>query len=179
MKEGRIVVRLCWYSLLAFRLPPRKTKRTCFKAISSTKNHLRQAVHRQKVSDVPLGAFLFGGLDSSSVVAFARELNPNICCVTIELTGIGDEGFSDVLPYATRVASHLGLPLDIVQVDVAPIASVLEQIVLQLDEHLAGRAPLIVFFICQLAREQGIKVLLSGGGSDDNLSIGYCLHPLH
>ena len=42
---------------------------------------LRDAVKRQMVSDVPVGAFLSGGLDSTSVVAFARELNPSIQCL--------------------------------------------------------------------------------------------------
>ena len=116
------------------------------------------------VSDVPLGGFLSGGLDSSSVVAFARDLNPNIRCFTIELTGIGIEGFSDDLPHATRVASHLELPLDIIKIDAASMASGLDQLVWQLDEPLADPAPLNVLFISQLYRDQGIKVLLSGAG---------------
>ena len=69
------------------------------------------------VADVPVGAFLSGGLDSSAVVAFAREINPGIRCFTIESEGGQDEGQADDLPYARRVAEHLKVPLDVVRID--------------------------------------------------------------
>ncbi len=137
--------------------------------------HLRQAVHRQMVADVPVGAFLSGGLDSSSVVAFARELNPDIRCFSIDTVGDLEEGATDDLPYARRVAQHLGVSLDVVQIDVNSMASDLEGMVAQLDEPLADPAPLNVLYISQLARKNGIKVLLSGTGGDD-LFTGYRRH---
>jgi asparagine synthase (glutamine-hydrolysing) len=136
---------------------------------------LRFAVHRQMVADVPVGAFLSGGLDSSSVVAFAREINPDIRCFTIDVQGTSDEGFSDDLPYARRVAAHLGVPLEVVQVDAAGMAAGLEEMVWQLDEPLADPAPLNVLHISRLARDKCIKVLLSGVGGDD-LFTGYRRH---
>ena len=108
-------------------------------------------------------------------MAFARERNPDLRCFTIDVRGTGDEGFSDDLPYARRVAAHLGLPLDVVQVDAGKMAAGLEEMVWQLDEPLADPAPLNVFYISHLAREQGIKVLLSGAGGDD-LFTGYRRH---
>lgn len=175
VEEGRIAERVCWYRQPAFTISPSHANFTATNAIFGTQRLLRQAVHRQMVSDVPIGAFLSGGLDSSSVVAFARELNPDIRCFSIELVGFSYEGFSDDLPYAHRVAKHLDVPLDIVKVDSARMASGLEQMVWQLDEPLADPAALNVLFISQLAREQGIKVLLSGVGGDD-LFTGYRRH---
>lgn len=144
-------------------------------SLSGTVQHLRQAVHRQMVSDVPVGAFLSGGLDSSSVVAFARELNPNLHCFTIDNPGGQDAGTTDDLPYARKVAHHLGVSLDVVSVNASRMASDIERMVTQLDEPLADTAPLNVLYISQLARDQGIKVLLSGTGGDD-LFTGYRRH---
>jgi asparagine synthase (glutamine-hydrolysing) len=149
----------------------------CFEsgAISIAEERLRQAVHRQMVADVPVGAFLSGGLDSSSIVALAREINPDIQCFTIDVRQSGADGFADDLPYARHVARHLRVPLQVVQVEAAQMAAELEAMVWQLDEPLADPAPLNVLHICHLAREQGIKVLLSGAGGDD-LFTGYRRH---
>ena len=127
------------------------------------------------VSDVSLGAFLSGGLDSSSIVAFAREKNPDIRCFTIDAAGAGAEGIIDDLPYAKKVANHLEVPLDIVKIDSSLMANDLEEMVYQLDEPLADPAPLNVLYISRLARDQGIKVLLSGAGGDD-IFTGYRRH---
>lgn len=136
---------------------------------------LRQAVRRQLVADVPVGAFLSGGLDSSAIVNFAREQVPDIGCFTIETSGLADEGIPDDLPYAREVAKHLNVSLDVVQIDANKMADDLERMIVQLDEPLADPAPLNVLYISQLAREQGIKVLLSGVGGDDIFS-GYRRH---
>jgi asparagine synthase (glutamine-hydrolysing) len=127
------------------------------------------------VADVPLGAFLSGGLDSSAVVAFAKEVNADIRCFSIETRGKQDQGVIDDLPYAKRVAKHLNVPLDVVTIESHKMAEDLESMVIQLDEPLADPAALNVLYISQLAREQGIKVLLSGAGGDD-LFTGYRRH---
>jgi len=132
-------------------------------------------VHRQMVADVPVGAFLSGGLDSSAVVAFARELNPDIRCFTIEIAGGQEAGSVDDLPYARRVAEHLGVALDVVTIDAGRMAGDLERMVAHLDEPLADPASLNVLYISQLARQNGMKVLLSGAGGDD-LFTGYRRH---
>ncbi len=144
-------------------------------AMQGTVFHLRQAVQRQLVADVPVGAFLSGGLDSSSVVAFAREQSPDIQCFSIDIQDAQDEGFADDLPYARRVAQYLGVPLHVVQVNSATMAQELQSMVIQLDEPLADPAALNVHYISAVARQQGIKVLLSGTGGDD-LFTGYRRH---
>ncbi|WP_341880154.1 asparagine synthase (glutamine-hydrolyzing) [Synechococcus sp. UW140] len=175
VKKGRIAERFRWYQLPVFQLGGKNSNLGLADAVRGTEQHLRQAVQRQLVSDVPVGAFLSGGLDSSSVVAFAREQNPDIRCFTIECTGACEEGVADDLPYARRVAAHLNVPLEIVRIDAARMAADLPAMVVQLDEPLADPAPLNVLYISRLAREQGIKVLLSGAGGDD-LFTGYRRH---
>lgn len=173
VREGRIAKQWAWYQLPPFRVGKADLDETS--AVAGTVERLRAAVHRQLVADVPVGAFLSGGLDSSAVVAFARELAPEIRCFSIEAIGGGDEGFSDDLPYARRVAAHLGVSLDIVQIEASRMADDLEGMVAQLDEPVADPAPLNVLYISRLAREHGIKVLLSGAGGDD-LFTGYRRH---
>ena len=174
--RGVIQEHFNWYRLPVFHQRAYSPKYISeAQAIRSTEEYLRQAVHRQLVADVPVGAFLSGGLDSSSVIAFARERNPDLRCFTIDVRGTRDEGFSHDLPYARRVADHLGVSLDVVQVDSTRMAAGIENMIWQLDEPLADPAPLNVFFISCLARDQGIKVLLSGAGGDD-LFTGYRRH---
>ncbi len=173
IKEGQISRQWNWYSLPVFSTPPLVT--SLDNCLNGLVDHLRSAVHSQLISDVPLGAFLSGGLDSSAIVAFAREIIPDISCFTIEVSGVEDEGFSDDLPFARHVSKYLDVNLEIVQVDAAQMASGIEQMVWQLDEPLADPAALNVLFISQLARRQGIKVLLSGAGGDD-LFTGYRRH---
>ena len=144
-------------------------------AIRLVQEGTRTAVHRQMVADVPVGAFLSGGLDSSAVVAMAREVSPGIDCFTIDTGTVLDPGVTDDLPYARQVARHLGVKLHEIRVDSSRMAGDLERMVYQLDEPLADPAPLNVLYISQLAREHGVKVLLSGAGGDD-LFTGYRRH---
>ena len=173
VKNGQVVERKQWFQPPMLRTPARKADAA--RMVVEVRDGLRAAVHRQLVADVPVGAFLSGGLDSSAIVAFAREQAPQIRCFTIATPGGRDAGETDDLPYAHRVARHLGVSLDVVEVDSARMAGAVERMVWQLDEPLADPAPLNVLFISQLARDQGIKVLLSGAGGDD-LFTGYRRH---
>jgi asparagine synthase (glutamine-hydrolysing) len=139
---------------------------------------LSQAVERQMVSDVPVGAFLSGGLDSSSVVSFAREhTQKRLQCFTIgfeDKTAAAEEGMVADLPYARQVAQHLDVDLHTVRVG-PEMVDHLEEMIFHLDEPQADPAPLNALLISKLAREHGIKVLLSGAGGDDILT-GYRRH---
>lgn len=173
VRAGRIVRRWTWYRLPVFGgVAPTLDEPA---AVAGALAHLRTAVQRQMVADVPVGAFLSGGLDSSAVVALAQERNPDIRCFTIEAVGGQEAGAADDLPYARQVAQHLGVSLEVVRIDASRMAGDLERMVAQLDEPLADPAPLNVLYISQLAREQGMKVLLSGAGGDDLFS-GYRRH---
>jgi asparagine synthase (glutamine-hydrolysing) len=140
---------------------------------------VEEAVRRQMVADVPLGAFLSGGLDSSAVVAFAqrhRSAANRLQCFSIEVTdgSTATEGFADDLPYARRVADHLGVDLHVVKIG-GEMMDRLPEMIYLLDEPTPDPAALNALFISELARSQGIKVLLSGAGGDD-IFTGYRRH---
>jgi asparagine synthase (glutamine-hydrolysing) len=140
---------------------------------------LDQAVERQLISDVPLGSFLSGGLDSSSIVAAAvRHMPPEqrLQCFSIEVASAAmqEEGFADDLPYARRVADHLNVDLHVVRADETMVDRVPEMMYF-LDEPTADLAALNTLMISELAYSQGIKVLLSGSGGDD-IFTGYRRH---
>lgn len=139
---------------------------------------IKRAVARQMVADVPVGAFLSGGLDSSSVVAFAKEYtgSAKMQCFTMGFKGqeLDAEGMTEDLPYAQKVARHLNVDLHTIFVGPESIDH-LERMIYHMDEPEADPAALNVLFICQLAREHGIKVMLSGAGGDD-IFTGYRRH---
>jgi len=147
-------------------------------AIVQVRKALTRAVERQLVSDVPVGAFLSGGLDSSGVVALAQRAmgRERLQCFTIgfEDPSADVEGMAEDLPYARRVARHLDV--DLHPIFVGPeMVDELQNMVFHLDEPQADPAPINALFISRLAREHGIKVLLSGAGGDD-IFTGYRRH---
>ncbi|HEX7517214.1 MAG TPA: asparagine synthase (glutamine-hydrolyzing) [Chthoniobacterales bacterium] len=139
---------------------------------------LSRAVKRQMIADVPVGAFLSGGLDSSSLVVFARKYaaGRKLDCFTIGFQEglVEAEGFPDDLPYARQVAEHLDVPLHVIWSG-SDMASEFEQMVYQLDEPQPDPAALNVLQIARLSRDKGVKVLLSGAGGDDVFG-GYRRH---
>jgi asparagine synthase (glutamine-hydrolysing) len=146
-------------------------------AIAGTGNALRAAVERQMIADVEVGAFLSGGLDSSAVVAFARDLAPGAMqCFTIDYQGSSDDRgeLATDLPYARSAAKHLGVVLHEVSVD-ASMADQFADVIYTLDEPQADMAAINSLMIAALARRHGIKVLLSGAGGDDVFT-GYRRH---
>jgi asparagine synthase (glutamine-hydrolysing) len=138
---------------------------------------LTNAVKRQLLSDVPVGFFLSGGLDSSLLVAIARKQMPDdpIKAFTIDTLELGEtEGFADDLHYAKLVARHLKADLDIVRSEI-DIVNDFDRMIWHLDEPQADAAPLNVYNICTKARTAGYKVLIGGTGGDDLFS-GYRRH---
>lgn len=145
-------------------------------AIAALTRELEAAVERQMVSDVPVGAFLSGGLDSSLIVALmARHAEAaTLPCYTIKSSIGAHRGFADDLPYARKAAQHLGVTLEEIEIT-PPSADDIARMVAMLDEPQADIAPINVMLICAKARKDGVKVLLSGAGGDDVFS-GYRRH---
>ncbi|MDB5273297.1 MAG: asnB1, partial [Chitinophagaceae bacterium] len=137
---------------------------------------LEKAVERQLQSDVPVGFFLSGGIDSSAILAMAKKLYPKerFPCYTIDSGEDRYEGFSSDLYYAKKVAEHLNVPLKIIRADVDMISH-FDQMIYHLDEPQADAAPLNVLEISKAASLDGVKVLLGGTGGDDLFS-GYRRH---
>jgi asparagine synthase (glutamine-hydrolysing) len=170
VRNGRVLRQWNYWTPPAYA--PRRdwTPKQCAEELRET---ITRCVTRQMVSDVPVGAFLSGGLDSSCVVAAARTQAPDILCFTIDAGP--EEGAEEDLPYARSVAAALGVDLKEIRVDSATMAERLANMPYILDEPLADPACLNVLFIAELARSNGVKVLLSGAGGDD-LFTGYRRH---
>jgi len=148
-------------------------------AIVQVRKYLQRAVERQLVADVPVGAFLSGGLDSSSLVALARRARAGgerLPCFTIGFRdeGARAEGMAEDLPHAQRVARRLDVDLHTIYVGPEMVEE-LPKVLFHLDEPQADPAPINALFIARLARQHGIKVLLSGTGGDDVFT-GYRRH---
>jgi asparagine synthase (glutamine-hydrolysing) len=156
------------------RYNPRKdwTKGECAADLAAC---VTGAVHRQLVADVPVGAFLSGGVDSTAIVAAARQLKPDIKCYTMAIKGSTMGEMADDLSYARIAAQNLNVSLTEVEVAPSDILNNIEHMILELDEPLADPACLNLRFMAEAARKDGIKVLLSGTGGDDLMS-GYRRH---
>jgi asparagine synthase (glutamine-hydrolysing) len=139
---------------------------------------LEQAVKRQMVADVEVATFLSGGLDSTSISHFARSngTGKSVKSFTMNYNArdMLDEGLVDDLPYAKVAAAHLGADLRVIDVNYQ-LFEKLPFLIYHLDEPQSDPAPLNVYYICKYARENGIKVMLSGAGGDD-LFTGYRRH---
>jgi len=124
--------------------------------------HLRAAVRSRMVADVPLGAFLSGGVDSSAVVAFMAEASKQ----AVQTCSIGfAEADHDESRYAAMVAERFHTAHRSRQVasdDFALIGTLARAF----DEPFADASALATYRVCELAREK-VKVALSGDGADE------------
>ena len=126
-------------------------------------DRLRQAVRRRMVADVPLGAFLSGGVDSSAVVALMAGLSDR----PVKTFSIGfEEAEFDELPYAREVSRRYGTDHHEFIVR-AEAASVLPDLVRHFGEPFADSSALPTYYLSKLTR-QHVTVALSGDGGDEN-----------
>lgn len=124
---------------------------------------LRDAVHMQMRSDVPVGAYLSGGLDSSSVVHFASEEASRFHCFTgrfLESPAYDESG------YARMVAESCAAELHIVEPTAKDFVEWMPRIIHALDEPVAGPGVFPQFMVSAAAR-QSVKVVLGGQGGDE------------
>lgn len=145
-------------------------------AIASINDALTDSVEAHLTADVPVNAFLSGGLDSSLIVAMAKKHLDTMDCFTIRFSDKDNkhEAMANDAYYAQVVAKKLGVNLH--QIDVKPdLASLLPKIVHHLDEPVGDSAAISTFLICEAARSAGVKVLLSGMGADEMFG-GYRKH---
>ncbi len=136
-------------------------------------HHLQQAVTSRMVSDVPLGAFLSGGVDSSSVVAFLAEASRQ----PVKTCSIGfDVASADETGYAQQVARIFGTDHNARTVS-ADQFDAIDTIAGMFDEPFADASALPTWRVCQLARET-VTVALSGDGADEAFA-GYRRQVFH
>lgn len=124
---------------------------------------LRQAAESRLVSDVPLGVFLSGGVDSSTIVAIMSELSPgNVNSFSVNFP---EKSFNEE-PYAALVARRFRTQHHVLTADKPTMLQALMMLAEYLDEPMADPAVIPTYMISRFAREH-IKVALSGEGSDE------------
>jgi asparagine synthase (glutamine-hydrolysing) len=138
-------------------------------AASDLRGLLLSAVRRRLVADVPVGIFLSGGIDSSSVAALAAELAGPANVRTFSI-GFSDASF-DESSHARRVARHLGTHHSEERLDARALLDVLPRVVDFLDEPLAD-ASIVPTYLLSAFTRQHVTVALGGDGGDE-LFAGY------
>jgi asparagine synthase (glutamine-hydrolysing) len=164
-QAGRITVERYWQVRFAEKLRLSEDE-----AVEQFGDLFRDAVRRRLIAEVPLGAFLSGGMDSSSVVAEMAELSSTP--VKTFSIGFGERDF-DELAYARQVAEHFGT--DHHELVVEPrAADILPMLVQHYGEPYGDSSAIPTYYVAKLTR-QHVTVALNGDGGDELLA-GYERH---
>ncbi|MFZ0591413.1 MAG: asparagine synthase (glutamine-hydrolyzing) [Bryobacteraceae bacterium] len=131
--------------------------------IHETRRRLEETVQLRLMSDVPLGMFLSGGVDSSAIAAIASRLTG--APIQTFSVGYDDERFSE-LGYATQVARAIGARHYEVRVGMDQFFDALPRLIWHEDEPIAWPSSVPLYFVSKLAAGR-VKVVLTGEGSDE------------
>jgi asparagine synthase (glutamine-hydrolysing) len=132
-------------------------------AVQALENVLQAAVRLQSLADVPLGAFLSGGVDSSAIVALMQQQSTRP--VKTFTVGFEEAGF-DESPHAKAVAQHLGTDHSELFVTSAEAQAVIPHLPVMYDEPFADSSQIPTHLVCKAARQQ-VTVALSGDAGDE------------
>ena len=120
-------------------------------------------------ADVPVGAYLSGGLDTSAIAALVHTTTDRK--LKTFSVGFSDRDF-DETPWQRAMAAHLGTDHHTVTVDGAEIAGAFADVVWHAETPLLRTAPAPLFALSRLVRDEGYKVVLTGEGADE-VFVGY------
>jgi asparagine synthase (glutamine-hydrolysing) len=137
---------------------------------------IEESVRAHLVADVPVASFLSGGLDSSIITVLAHKDADSVDAYTITFRqqDRGLEAMPDDAVYARKVARQFGVRLH--EIELSPdVAAMLPRMVDILDEPIGDPAAINTLLMCDAARDNGVKVILSGMGADE-LFGGYRKH---
>ncbi|MDI6619499.1 MAG: asparagine synthase (glutamine-hydrolyzing) [Clostridiales bacterium] len=132
------------------------------KRIIEIRKAMEDSVKVHMRSDVPVGAFLSGGIDSTIIVALASKINPAIKTFTV---GFERNGYSEI-DLAKDTAEELGVENISKVITVQEFIDELPKIIWHMDEPMADPAAVPLYFVAREARKY-VKVVLSGEGSDE------------
>lgn len=133
-------------------------------------SELRASVKRRMISDVPVGVFLSGGVDSSAIIAYMSELS----ATPVRTYSVGFDNAPEYteLEWARRISKKFGTNHTETIVKHSDIKEFLPTLVDIFDEPLADATSIPIYYISNLAKENGTKVILTGDGSDE-IFMGY------
>lgn len=160
-----------YYEIPYDREPEQKDRLSYNEAKGKFKLLLEASVQRRLVSDVPLGAFLSGGVDSSVVAALASRHKPDLHTFSI---GFQDEKFFDETEYATAVAKHINANHTVFSLSNNDMLEHVHSILDYIDEPFADSSAIAVYMLSKETRKYA-TVALSGDGADELLG-GYNKH---
>lgn len=177
LRKGQLDITQYWD--LTFPAANQRCTRSEADLADEIRERFRKSVETQMVSDVPIGAFLSAGLDSSSIVAMMRTAtNYPLRTYTIAFPSkyrVGENTLDDP-EVATALARHLGCENQRIVVE-PEVTDLLPKLVWHMDEPTADPAIITAYLVCREARKQA-TVLLSGVGGDE-LFAGYRKHVAH
>jgi asparagine synthase (glutamine-hydrolysing) len=160
-RNGRLAIREWW----DMRFAPEELSEQEWAA--RVRDEVGESIRRQMVSDVPLGSFLSGGIDSSAIVGEMRRATDEVTTYTVGFSqeDLGHEIVPDDVKYARQVAKEFDL--DYHEQELQPqVVDLLPKLVWHMDEPVADPACITTYLICSAARER-LTVILSGMGGDE------------
>ncbi len=141
-----------------------KDQEKCKKGIQEL---LEDSVKKRMLADVPVGAFLSGGLDSSIIVGLMSKISEKVKTFSV---GFEERGYSE-LEHARAASEHLGTEHHEIIIDKDKFIKILPKIAWHMDEPIADPAAIPTYYVSELARRK-VKVVLTGEGGDE-LFAGY------
>jgi len=165
--EGTHTLRRYWSPLLGEGSDPARANASLDAQSSELLGVLRESVRKELISDVPLGVFLSGGIDSSAVAAMMTSLGTEVKSFSV---GFADRSF-DESAYARQVARHLGTDHHELVLEPAMLLGLIPKLPSLLDEPLGDASIIPTYLLSEFTRRH-VKVALGGDGGDE-LFAGY------
>ena len=167
LSEDHFAIKRYWdFVLEPFEKIPKNPEQEWGEEIRSL---LHQSVKRRLMSDVPLGVFLSGGIDSSAIAAYAAREMRETALSTFSI-GFEDASF-DESHWSRRMAENLNTEHHQQQFPISALVDILPELMSKLDEPVGDSSLMPTFLLCRTARQQ-VKVALGGDGADE-LFAGY------
>ena len=157
--QGLVVAR--WYDLASERPQPPADAQAAEQGLRS---RFDAAVAARLISDVPVGVFLSGGIDSALVAASVAASGARLKTFTVGFDGAAD--YYEERPLAAKVARHLGAEHTEIGVDGARVGEALDRVFLGLDEPFADASAVPTFLVSEATR-RAVSVVLTGDGADE------------